>query len=115
VPKPEAIQCWGSNHRGAYDSPRETPPVGRLALEGFHAEVIKAASDLFADGHYSSAVYKAFKSVEVRVRRLTGIDKSGAQLMGDAFGGKAPHLILAVEPGRSGADEQDGGSPPYFA
>lgn len=85
-----------------------TAPVRRLALEGFHADVVKAASDLFADGHYSSAVYEAFKSVEVRVRQLTSVDKSGVQLMGDAFGGKQPRLDVAVEPGRSGVDEREG-------
>lgn len=85
-----------------------TAPVRRLALEGFHPDVVNAASDLFVDGHYSSAVYEAFKSVEVRVRQLTGIDKAGTQLMGDAFGGKQPRLDVAVEAGRSGVDERDG-------
>jgi len=85
-----------------------TAPVRRLSIEHLHPEVISAASDLFADGHYSSAVYEAFKSIEVRVRQLTGIDKSGAALMGDAFGGKEPRLSVATAPGRSGVDEQEG-------
>lgn len=85
-----------------------TAPVRRLSIEHLHPEVIRAASDLFADGHYSSAVYEAFKSIEVRVRQLTSIDKSGAPLMGDAFGGKEPKLSVATSTGRSGLDEQEG-------
>jgi uncharacterized protein (TIGR02391 family) len=85
-----------------------TSPVRRLSIEHFHPEVTKAASPLFADGHYSNAVYEAFKSIEVRVRELTGIDKSGAPLMGDAFGSKEPKLRLATSSGRSGIDEQEG-------
>lgn len=85
-----------------------TAPVRRLSIEHLHPEVIRAASDLFADGHYSSAVYEAFKSIEVRVRQLASIDKSGAPLMGDAFGGKEPKLSVATSTGRSGLDEQEG-------
>ena len=85
-----------------------TAPVRRLSIENLHPEVIGAAGDLFADGHYSSAVYEAFKSLEVRVRQHAGVDKSGAQLMGDAFGGAAPKLVVSTSAGRSGSDEQEG-------
>ena len=82
--------------------------VRRLGLENLHDSVIAAASDLFSDEHYQSAVSEAFKSIEVRVRDLTQLDKSGAPLMGDAFGGKAARLDVAVEAGRRGEDERDG-------
>jgi uncharacterized protein (TIGR02391 family) len=82
--------------------------VRRLGLENLHERVIAAASDLFSDEHYQSAVSEAFKSLEVRVRDLTQLDKSGAPLMGDAFGGTAPRLDVAVETGRSGDDEREG-------
>ena len=84
-------------------------PVRRLAVENLHPNVIGAASDLFNDQHYGSAVSEAFKSVEVRVRDLAQIpDKSGAQLIGDAFGTKTPRLDVATETGRSGDDEREG-------
>jgi uncharacterized protein (TIGR02391 family) len=35
-------------------------------------------------------------------------DKSGAPLIGDAFGTKAPRLDVSTEAGRSGDDERDG-------
>ncbi len=84
-------------------------PIRRLAVENLHPNVIEAASDLFNDQHYGSAVSEAFKSVEVRVRDLAQIpDKSGAQLMGDAFGTKTPRLDVSTETGRSGDDEREG-------
>jgi uncharacterized protein (TIGR02391 family) len=71
-------------------------PVRRLSVKNFHSKVIEAAGDLFSDQHYASAVSEAFKSIEVRVRELAQIsDKSGAQLMGEAFGTKTPKLDVA--------------------
>lgn len=85
-----------------------TAPVRRLSIEQFHPAVAQAASALFVDGHYSNAVYEAFKSLEVRVRQLVGTDESGSKLMGRAFGGKEPKLSVAKSTGRSGEDEQEG-------
>lgn len=91
---------------------RAAPPrvatVRRLGLEHLHSHVLAAASDLFTDGHYGSAVGEAFKSIEVRVRTMTGSTKSGVALMGDAFGGSAPQLDVSTEPGQSGEDERQG-------
>lgn len=42
------------------------------------------------------------------MRDLAQLGKSGAPLMGDAFGGTAPRLDVAVETGRSGDDEREG-------
>lgn len=82
--------------------------VRRLGLVGLHPRVLDASDDLFTDGHYGSAVSEAFKSLEVRTRELTGLSKSGVALMGDAFGGAAPVLDVAIETGRSADDERQG-------
>lgn len=91
---------------------RAAPPwvatVRRLGLEHLHPRVLAAASDLFTDGHYGSAVGEAFKSIEVRVRKMTGSMKSGVALMGDVFGGRDPQLDVSTESGQSGEDEQQG-------
>lgn len=89
-------------------SAARTAPIRRLSIEHFHPIVTQAASALFADGHYSNAVYEAFKSLEVRVRQLVDTDESGAKLMGSAFGGREPKLSVAKSTGRSGEDEQEG-------
>lgn len=92
---------------GKAPSPR-IAPVRRLTIEKFHPQVIQASGQLFADGHFSEAVSKAFVSVEVRVRGLIGSDQSGTKLMDEAFGGKDPKLFIALHQGRSGQDEQAG-------
>jgi uncharacterized protein (TIGR02391 family) len=61
-----------------------------------------------ADGQYEAAVSEAFKSIEVRVRTLTGVDKSGAALMSEAFKPDAPMIDVAVHQGQSGKDEREG-------
>lgn len=83
-------------------------PVRRLTFENLHDDVRGAAGDLFADEHLSSAVSEAFKSIEIRVRELSGLDQSGSSLMTTAFASKAPLLDVAVEEGRSGQDEREG-------
>lgn len=82
--------------------------TGHAALRGLHPAVFIVAAELYQDGHYFSAVLEAFKSLEDRVRRITGIRKSGAQLMGDAFGGSPPCVDVSTVPGQSGIDEQLG-------
>jgi uncharacterized protein (TIGR02391 family) len=83
-------------------------PVRPLSFENLHPEVQAASGDLFADGHFESAVNEAFKSLEVRVRTATGIRKAGAALMGDAFRADGSVLDVAGHQGRSGDDEREG-------
>lgn len=85
-----------------------TAPVRRLTFENLHPEVQAAAGDLFADGHFESAITEAFKSLEVRVRNTTTSSKSGATLMGDAFRTDGTVLDVASHAGRSGEDEREG-------
>ena len=92
---------------GAAPTAREAP-VTRLAFENFHIEVIRASGDLYADGHYASAILEAFKSVDLRVRRESGIDGSGRPLMLTAFSANNPLIDVRVEDGQSGNDEQEG-------
>lgn len=88
--------------------PVRQAPIRRLDLQHLHAEVVSSASALFADGQYDSAVTEAMKSVEVRVRRLTGSELSGTSLMQETFKPKGFVLDVGVEEGRSGEDEREG-------
>lgn len=88
--------------------PPRVAPVRRLSVENFHEEIVRASSDLFADGHYEAAVSEAFKSIEVRVRALAGSTQSGVKLMGEAFGGSKPRVSVATATGQSGKDEEEG-------
>lgn len=83
-------------------------PVRMLTIEALHPEIVHASGALFADGHYSQSIAEAFKTLEVRLRAMSGVDKSGVQLVGDALGGKVPKINVATSAGRSGEDEQEG-------
>lgn len=89
-------------------APPRVAPVRRLTFENLHSQVQSAAGDLFADGHYGSAVSEAFKSLEVRVRATARVDKSGAGLMAAAFKSDGSVLDVAEHDGRSGEDEREG-------
>ncbi|NHA69907.1 TIGR02391 family protein [Phycicoccus flavus] len=95
---------------GATPPPPRVAPVRRLSVENLHSAVQDAAGELFADGYYQPAVAVAFKSLEVRVREMTEVPKSGASLMGDAFAFQkdCPLIDVAVHDGQSGRDEREG-------
>lgn len=88
--------------------PPRVAAIRGLGLEGLHPLVLKASGNLFADGHYSSAILEAFKALEVRVRAMSGLDTSGQDLMARAFDENNPIIRLAIESGQSGQDEQRG-------
>lgn len=93
---------WGRS------APPRVAPVRSLTFENLHSSVQSAAGDLFADGHFESAVSEAFKSLEVRVRATTGSDRSGADMMATAFKPDGSVLDVAEHEGRSGEDEREG-------
>lgn len=88
--------------------PARQAPVRRLTFENLHSEIQRAAGDLFADGHFEAAVQEAIKSLEVRVRGTTGVDKSGVALMLEAFRAANPKIDVSKHEGRSGDDEKQG-------
>lgn len=46
----------------------------------------KKVAELFRDKHYESAVFNAFKQIEISIREKTGLDLYGANLIKTAFG-----------------------------
>jgi len=85
------------------------PPLGREArLAALHPLVRRAALRYVDDGHMGAAILESFKAVNNRVKEMTGLDADGAELMGKAFGGTTPRLVLTDLSTRSGQDEQAG-------
>jgi uncharacterized protein (TIGR02391 family) len=93
---------------GSAPPARAPSPVRRLGLDGLHPAIQVASSSLYMDGHLRQAVFEALKAIEGRVRAGTGIDASGAALMGEAFGGKEPRFRLTILEGRVGLDAHEG-------
>lgn len=50
-----------------------------------HTEIANVSMKLFDDGHYTQATFEAFKLIELTVKNVSGIQKSGEKLMMDAF------------------------------
>jgi uncharacterized protein (TIGR02391 family) len=73
-----------------------------------HPLVVQAAGELYLDGHFASAIFEAFKAVELQVQDVSALYQSGRDLMTQAFGGAMPRLVLSDLPGRSGTNEQEG-------
>jgi uncharacterized protein (TIGR02391 family) len=84
-------------------------PAGRQArVAALHPEVRLAADRLVEGNHMGAAILEAFKAVNNRVKAVTGLDADGTDLMGKAFGGATPRLLLADQSTQTGRDVQAG-------
>jgi uncharacterized protein (TIGR02391 family) len=70
--------------------------------------VRQAAGRLIESNHMGAAILEAFKAVNNRVKVMTGLDADGTDLMGKAFGGATPWLLLADQSTQTGRDVQAG-------
>ena len=77
-----------------------------LALTDLHPVVLKAVGELYAGGHYATAIEAATKALEVAVREQSGLPAAG-NLMGRAFADDGP-LDVHHHEGVTGKDEQTG-------
>ena len=79
-----------------------------LILQDLHHEVVIAAGRHYSDGSYAEAVVEALLTLEYRVRRQSGIDRWGAELMAEALTGDPPPIRVAALDGLDGRSEQEG-------
>ncbi len=70
------------------------PPATSARLR-LHHLITAASGRLFEDGHYDDAVFKAYRTIEDRVKRLSGKPEIGKRLMTYVFNENAPTLGLA--------------------
>jgi uncharacterized protein (TIGR02391 family) len=84
-------------------------PLGREARIAALHPVVRQVSDRYIESnHMSVATLEAFKAVNNWVKELTGLGSDGAELMGKAFGGSKPRLLLAEQSTQTGRDIQSG-------
>ncbi|MDF3283240.1 TIGR02391 family protein [Gordonia sp. N1V] len=79
-------------------------------LPQLHRLIVSSSGALFANGHYDEAVFKAYRAVEDRVKRLSGKSEIGKRLMTYVFNENAPTLDV-ISPNADedqGADEREG-------
>lgn len=73
-----------------------------------HPEIAKVARNLFDDAHYPQATFEACKLIDKAVSKVSGIQKSGFDLMMQAFNEASPLIKLTDMSGPSETDEQKG-------
>lgn len=73
-----------------------------------HPEISRVSIKLFDDGYYSQATFEAFKYIDKQVSKISGIKKSGVNLMMQTFNEKSPSIKLTALSDVSEEDEQKG-------
>lgn len=101
-PSPEPTQRSRSTLKPA-DSAFGLARASRL-----HHAIKAASGDLLRDGHPAAAILEAFKAVEVRVREISGLSRSGRDLMAHAFGDDPPPVALNLLATDSDRSEREG-------
>ncbi|MGE0464810.1 MAG: TIGR02391 family protein [Vicinamibacterales bacterium] len=101
-------------------SSREAPAATRQGSDGHarllaafdfmvsHEELVTASRSLFVDGYYARAVEEGLKALNNKVKRKSGLNDDGAQLMNTAFSPRQPILRLNRLKSRSDQDQQLG-------
>lgn len=74
----------------------------------FHQRVITASKSLFESGHYSQAIFEAFKAVNNFVKEKSGLALDGKDLMAKVFNENTPIIKLNELLTQSDKDEQEG-------
>ena len=87
----------------------ETSHVDNFDILVTDKELCFASRQLFIDGHYARSVEEAFKCLDNTVKSMSELDnKSGADLMHNAFSPNRPILRLNELQTQSDIDEQKG-------
>lgn len=78
-------------------------------LSNLHSRIREVSEKLFRDGHYSQAIFEAYKTVNIVVKDKSGRkDLDGQGLMSTVFSPKNPILRLNDLQDQSDTDEQEG-------
>jgi uncharacterized protein (TIGR02391 family) len=90
--------------------PRDTAELANFLFDKmqFHPEVVKASRELFKDGHYRDAIYRAFVEVINFVKRKAKSQLDGKKLMSTVFSPDNPIIRLNPLETQTDKDEQEG-------
>jgi uncharacterized protein (TIGR02391 family) len=92
----------------ASQSVEETAVLHPFDTRNIHPGLPVKVKTLFDDGHFPEATSLAFKFLDKKISKLSGIQKSGLKLMMDAFDGTTPRVKLNGLSTTSEIDEQQG-------
>jgi uncharacterized protein (TIGR02391 family) len=74
----------------------------------FHPKIVKASRSQFRSGHYSEAIFNAFKCIEIFAKKKSGSKRRGTALMQEIFNEKHPIIKLNNMQQDFEIDEQNG-------
>ena len=104
APRPETDTGYFVTRRGrAVKTHTDLEALRQASLfpkDSIHPEIVQTVYPLFLRGEYETAVFQAFKTVEVRVRKAAGLDPKfyGVPLMRKAFHPDSGPLTDSTEP-----------------
>ncbi len=84
------------------------PSLHPFDSRNVHPQLPPKVKKLFDDGHFAELTYHAFKFLDKRVEKYSGLSDSGFSLMMDAFNCKSPKIQLTPLGSQSEQDEQEG-------
>jgi uncharacterized protein (TIGR02391 family) len=87
---------------------RSTEDLDAFNDRDFHPALVAASRELFADGHYSQAIFEGCKRLAEEVRKKSGLATDGFALMATAFSANTPLLKLNNMSTQTERDEQQG-------
>ena len=83
-------------------------PLQLLDALQLHPRIIRASKSLVSSGHYTEAIFAAFKAVNNFTKRKTGQSLDGKDLMAKAFNESKPIIKINKLTTQSERDEQEG-------
>src|ERR1035437_4284224 len=86
----------------------ETPSLHPFDSRNIHPDLPVKVRELFDDGHFPEATSLAFKYLDKKVQKYSGLTESGYKLMMGAFDGATPKVKLNPLVTTSEKDEQQG-------
>lgn len=87
---------------------RPAADLSSVMLDLLHPVILESSYEQFRSGRYRDAVLNSVVATFDLIRRRSGLDKDGAQLIGEVFSLDAPKLILSELDTESGRNEQKG-------
>lgn len=96
--------------RAAHDNgSKPRTPAAEFSDRRFHEDVVRSSRRLYSSGHRTEAVSAAFRSINNRVKSISGLKiLDGTKLMNQAFGEQNPLLQLNAISNVTEKDEHSG-------
>lgn len=91
-----------------YYAARPAADLSSVLLDLLHPLIFESSYEQFRSGRYRDAVLNSIVAIFDLIRKRSGVDKDGAQLVGDVFSLDNPKLVFSEIDTESGKNDQKG-------